>query len=144
MISGRPGATAKNIYCRDLHEYMAVTKTCSLPRFDAVFTWGSGTLEEMWRTRFHRAVRNWESAWILGEKSHARGGYRVFEHEQTGVGSGRAGTAPARKDRNGPSRVSWSNCLAATITSTRKHQAAFRKVCLSAFTPSENGFFSWF
>lgn len=37
----------------------------------------------------------------------------------------------------GPSRLSWSNCLAATVTSTRKHQAAFRKVCLSPLTPQK-------
>lgn len=42
----------------------------------------------------------------------------LFEHEQTGGRSGRAGTAPARKDRNGPSRVSWSKYLAATVPST--------------------------
>lgn len=64
-----------------------------------------------------------------------------LEHEQTGGRSGRADNAPATKASDGPSRVSWSNCLVATAPSTRKHQVAFRKVCLSLLTPSEDGFF---
>lgn len=67
----------QKMYCKDLHEYMGVTKTCSLPRFEAVFSWGSGTLEEMWGTRFHSVVRNWEGAWLPEKKSQARGGFRV-------------------------------------------------------------------
>lgn len=53
----------------------------------------------------------------------------LFEHEQVGGRSGRAGTGAARKDRNGPSKVSWTNCLSAVVTSARKYQAAFSHLC---------------
>lgn len=138
MISGRPGATAENVL-QGFAWVHGSHKNMFFARFEAVLTWGSETLEEMWRTRLH-CVRNWEGAWLPEEESQVRGGFRValLGHEQAGGRSGRTGTAPARKDSDGPSRVSWSNCLAATVTSTRKHQTAFRKVSLSPLTSSEN------